>query len=73
MKLTHLQCVHVIDVANVVVALCDPALLKAHVQDVLAAVVLEQALKLLDAEVTVQRARALVTHEAVEAEHAEVD
>ena len=70
---THLQCVHVVDVADVVVALCDPALLKAHVQNILTAAVLEEALELLDAEVTVQRARALVTHEAVEAEHAEVD
>ena len=80
---THLQCVHAADVAHVVevahavdaVVLGDAALLEADVEDVLAVVVLQQTLKLLDAEVTVQleRARALVTDETVEAKHAEVD
>ena len=76
-RLTHLQCVHVAHATDVVdvVVLGDPALLEADVQDVLAVVVLQEALKLLDAEVTVQleRARALVTNEAVETKHAEVD
>ena len=79
-RLTHLQCVHVAHAAHAahvvdVVVLGDPALLEADVQDVLAVVVLQEALKLLDAEVTVQleRARAHVTNKTVEAEHAEVD
>ena len=62
------------DVVVVGLDVRDAALLQGHVQDVLRAdgAVLEQALELLDTQVTVQRAGALVCHEAVQTEHAEV-
>ena len=69
---THLKCVHAAHVVNVVV-LGNAALLEADVEDVLAAVVLEEALKLLNTEVTVQGAGAFVCHETVQAEHAQVN
>ena len=62
------------DVVVVGLDVRDAALLQGHVQDVLRAdgAVLEQALELLDTQVTVQRAGALVCHEAVQTKHAEV-